>query len=66
MKVAGREQRPDLSRMGVSLLIASAFILAIRTAKWLVILDENLVSSELDQEIDCAILSRHAHLVAAG
>jgi hypothetical protein len=55
MKVAGYEQRPDLSRMGPTLLIASALILAIRTARWPV-LEENFVSSELDQEIDYAIL----------
>jgi hypothetical protein len=55
MKVAGYEQRPDFSRMGPTLLIASALILAIRTARWPV-LDENLVSSELDQEIDYAVL----------
>jgi hypothetical protein len=55
MKVAGYEQRPDLSRMGPTLLIASALILAIRTARWPV-LEENLVSAELDQEIDYAVL----------
>src|SRR5271156_3737960 len=56
MKVAGYDQRPDLSRMGPTLLIASALILAIRTARWPAIFDENLVSSELDQEIDYAVL----------
>ena len=56
MKVAGYEQRPDYTRMGPSLLIASALILAIRTARWPAALDENLVSPELDQEIDYAIL----------
>jgi hypothetical protein len=55
MKLAGYKLRPDLSRMGHALLIASALILAIRTAKWPA-LDENLVSSELDQEIDYAVL----------
>jgi len=56
MKVAGFEQRPDLSRMGPTLLIASALILAIRTARWPAMVDENVVSSELDQEIDYAVL----------
>jgi hypothetical protein len=56
MKVAGYDQRPDFSRMGLSLLIASALILAIRTARWPATLDESLVSPELDQEIDYAVL----------
>ena len=56
MKVAGYELRPDFSRMGLSLLIASALILAIRTAKWLPTLEESLVSPELDQEIDYSVL----------
>jgi hypothetical protein len=55
-KVTGFEQRPDFSRMGPTLLIASALILAIRTARWPAALDENLVSPELDQEIDYAVL----------
>jgi hypothetical protein len=56
MKVAGYDHRPDYTRMGPSLLIASALILAIRTARWPAALDENLVSPELDQEIDYAVL----------
>jgi hypothetical protein len=56
MKVEGYDQRPDYTRMGPSLLIASALILAIRTARWPAALDENLVSAELDQEIDYAVL----------
>jgi hypothetical protein len=56
MKVAGYDQRPDYARMGPSLLIASALILAIRTARWPAAVDENLVNPELDQEIDHAIL----------
>ena len=56
MKVTGYEQRPDFSRMGPTLLIASALILAIRTARWPSTLDEKLVSPELDQEIDYAVL----------
>jgi hypothetical protein len=56
MKVDGYDQRPDYTRMGPSLLIASALILAIRTARWPAALDENLVSPELDQEIDYAVL----------
>jgi len=56
MKVAGYDQRPDFSRMGLSLLIASSLILAIRTARWPPTLTENLVSPELDQEIDYSVL----------
>ena len=56
MKIAGYEVRPDYARMGMSLLIASALILAIRTARWPPILGENLASPELDQEIEYAIL----------
>jgi hypothetical protein len=56
MKVTGYDQRPDFSRMGPTLLIASALILAIRTARWPSTLEENLVSPELDQEIDYAVL----------
>jgi len=56
MKVTGYEQRPDFSRMGPTLLIASALILAIRTARWPVMIDDSLVSPELDQEIDYAVL----------
>ena len=61
MKVAGYDQRPDYTRMGPSLLIASALIMAIRTARWPAALDENLVSPELDQEIDYAVLLGHAY-----
>jgi hypothetical protein len=56
MKVNGFEQRPDFSRMGLTLLVASALILAIRTARWPATLEESLVSPELDQEIDYAVL----------
>jgi hypothetical protein len=56
MKETGFEQRPDYSRMGLTLLVASALILAIRTARWPATLEEGLVSPELDQEIDYAVL----------
>jgi hypothetical protein len=56
MKIAGYEVRPDYARMGLSLLIASAMILAIRTARWPPTLGENLASPELDQEIEYAVL----------
>ncbi len=56
MKVCGYEVRPDFSRMGTSVLIASALILAVRTARWPAAPHENLVSPELDLEIDYAVL----------
>jgi hypothetical protein len=56
MKATGFDQRPDFSRMGLTLVVASALILGIRTARWPPTLDENVVSPELDQEIDYAIL----------
>lgn len=56
MKVTGYEQVPDFSRMGPTLLIAAALILAIRTARWPATLEEKLVSPGLDQEIDYAVL----------
>jgi hypothetical protein len=56
MKVTGYEQQPYFARMGPTLLIASALILAVRTARWAATLDESLVSPELDAEIDYAVL----------
>jgi hypothetical protein len=56
MKATGFDQRPDFSRMGLTLLVASALILAIRTARWPATLDESVVSPELDQEIGYAVL----------
>ena len=34
LDIGGYDQKPDWSKMGLSLLIASCLILAIRTAKW--------------------------------
>ena len=56
MKMTGYDQRPDFSRMGPTLLIASALILAVRRARWPAALDESLGSPELDQEIDYGVL----------
>jgi hypothetical protein len=56
MKATGFDQRPDFSRMGLTLLVASALILAIRTARWPPTLEERVVSPELDREIDYAVL----------
>ncbi len=40
--------------MGPSLLIATALILAIRTARWAARFDDKLSETDLDQEIDHA------------
>jgi hypothetical protein len=34
MKVAGHDRKPDWDKLGPSILIATALIVAIRTAKW--------------------------------
>jgi hypothetical protein len=34
LKIGGFEDKPDWPKMGLSLLIATSLILAIRTAKW--------------------------------
>ena len=34
MKVVGNERRPDWPKLGPSIIIATALIVAIRTAKW--------------------------------
>jgi hypothetical protein len=47
---------PTFHEWDLTLLIASALILAIRTARWPATLDESVVSPELDQEIDYAVL----------
>jgi hypothetical protein len=54
LEVGGYEQRPDWPKMGPSLLIATAVILAIRTAKWPAVFDKSTSHPELDREIDFA------------
>jgi hypothetical protein len=58
MRVAGQERSPDWPKLGPSILIATALIVAIRTAKWAAkgggdgkVSD---VDVELDQEISFA------------
>ena len=52
LEVGGYNERPDLPKLGPSLLIASCLILAIRTAKWTAKHDEKLSNQDLDVEID--------------
>lgn len=54
MRVMRYEQRPDWPKLGPSVLIATALIVAIRTAKWPAKVDDPKLSDvdpELDQEV---------------
>lgn len=56
MGVIGYERNPDWPKLGPSMLIATALVVAIRTAKWPttnpIVSD---VDPELDQEVEFAI-----------
>lgn len=54
LDIGGYTDRPDWPKMGPSLLIATALIVAIRTARWPVKNDDRLSNPELDEEIHCA------------
>ena len=57
MKVAGQERRPDWPKVGPSIIIATALIVAIRTAKWSAKSSNANVSDvdiEMDQEVTFA------------
>ena len=62
IEVGGHHERPDLPKLGPSLLIASALILAIRTARWPADHDARLSNNELEKEIDYAISLAHSVL----
>lgn len=75
MKVAGQEKRPDWQKLGPSIIIATALIVAIRTAKWSAKSSNANVSDvdiEMDQEVTFAartsvrimheLLKKHASL----
>jgi hypothetical protein len=54
MKVVGQEKQPDWPKLGPSILIATALIVAIRTAKWAAKTSNDQVSDvdlELDEEV---------------
>ncbi len=55
LEVGGYNDRPDWPKLGPSLLIASALVLAIRTAKWPASHEERLSNHDLNKEIDFAI-----------
>ena len=54
-EVGGYNDHPDWPKLGPSLLIASALILAVRTAKWPADRDANFSNHALQNEIDFAI-----------
>jgi hypothetical protein len=54
VKIGGYEEQPDWPKMGPSLLIATALILAIRTAKWSVRSEQLLSNQNLEKEIEYA------------
>ncbi len=54
LEVGGYTERPDWPKMGPSLLIATALIVAIRTARWPVKDDHHISDPALDEEIQYA------------
>jgi len=52
LDVGGYEDKPDWPKMGPSLLIATALILAIRTAKWPATFSAAESNRELEAEIE--------------
>lgn len=54
LEVGGYRDRTDWPKMGPSLLIATALIVAIRTARWPARCDTSLSGADLDAEIHFA------------
>ena len=52
MKVVGHDIRPDWPKLGPSILIATALIVAIRTAKWAAKASGDSRLSDVDVELD--------------
>jgi len=52
MKVTGHERRTDWPKLGPSVLIATALIVAIRTAKWAANGEDDPRFSDVDVELD--------------
>ena len=52
MKVVGNERRPDWPKLGPSIIIATALIVAIRTAKWVAKSSTDAQFSDVDVELD--------------
>jgi hypothetical protein len=52
MRVAGHQRKPDWPRLGPSILIATALIVAIRTAKWAAKAAGDPLIPDVDHELD--------------
>lgn len=52
MKVAGTDSRPDWPKLGPSIIVATALIVAIRTAKWASKAGGDATFSDVDVELD--------------
>ena len=52
MKVVGNDRRPDWPKLGPSIMIATALIVAIRTAKWAAKAAGDAHFSDVDVELD--------------
>jgi hypothetical protein len=52
MKVVGNERRPDWPKLGPSIIIATALIVAIRTARWVAKSSTDAQFSDVDVELD--------------
>lgn len=52
MKVAGNQRRPDWPKLGPAIIIATALVVAIRTAKWAAKSSTDAQFSDVDVELD--------------
>lgn len=52
MKVAGNNRVTDWPKLGPSLLIATALVVAIRTARWAAKQPPDALCSDIDEELD--------------
>lgn len=52
MEVVGHERKPEWPKLGPSILIATALIVAIRTAKWAAKASGDALVSDVDIELD--------------
>lgn len=52
MKVVGNERRPDWPKLGPSIIIATALIVAVRTAKWVAQSSGDAQFSDADVALD--------------
>ena len=52
MKVVGNDRRPDWPKLGPSIIIATALIVSIRTAKWAAKASGDAQFSDVDVELD--------------